>query len=227
MRASSHKGFFITGTDTGVGKTWVGTALARILHRRGADVQPRKPAESGCRRDGTELIPADGTAYHTAVAGTVPLTLISAYRYAAEASTERAARLAGTPLKLKQLLAAATAGLRPGSILLVEGAGGFYSPLCSDALNADLAASLGLPVILVAADRLGCLNHILLTLAAIEQRGLRTAAVLLNSFESVSAELDNAGDLRRLIPNIPVLNLEGRDNPELEAFLEPLITEPL
>jgi dethiobiotin synthetase len=224
MTATAHKGFFITGTDTGVGKTRVGATLARMLHRRGLDVQPRKPIESGCHRNGNELILADGTAYHTAVAGAVPLTLISAYRYETEVSTERAARLSGAPLQLQQLLTAVKTGLRSGSVLLVEGAGGFYSPLCQDGLNADLAAALRLPVILVAADRLGCLNHILLTLAAIEQHGLQTAAIVLNQFEQPPSAMDNVEDLRRLLPAIPILHIDNTADQKLQALLEPLIT---
>jgi dethiobiotin synthetase len=224
MTLPAQKGFFITGTDTGVGKTYVGATLTRLLHARAMDVQPRKPVESGCRRNAQELIPADGTAYYQAAAGRVPLALISPYRYEASVAAERAARLAGESLKLEQVLAAVTAGLRPASVLLVEGAGGFYSPLCADGLNADLAAVLGLPVVLVAADRLGCLNHILLTQAAIEQRGLRTAAIVLNRFEpSPVAAMDNAEDLRRLLAhsNVPLLTVTaGTAGSGLEAQFE-------
>jgi dethiobiotin synthetase len=222
-----NKGFFITGTDTGVGKTHVGAILTRMLHTRGLDVQPRKPVESGCRRSAQELIPTDGTAYYQAAAGRVPLALISRYRYEAPVAAERAARLAGESLKLEQVLTAVTTGLRPASVLLVEGAGGFYSPLCADGLNADLAAALGLPVVLVAADRLGCLNHILLTQAAIEQRGLRTAAIVLNRFElSPVAAMDNAEDLRRLLAhsNVPLLTVTaGAADSMPGTQLEPVI----
>ncbi|MGF1546888.1 MAG: dethiobiotin synthase [Thiotrichales bacterium] len=190
-RTKQSHGLFITGTDTGVGKTYVGSRLARRLTALGVTVTPRKPVESGCERHAGLLEPADARSYWHAVAARVPLDEICRYRLATPASPERAAALEGMDLSLTALVAAATEGAEGWR--LVEGAGGFYSPIANGALNADLAVALELPVLLVVGDRLGCINHALLTLEAIARRGLLVSAVVLNPLdEAACAVLDNA-----------------------------------
>ena len=96
--------------------------------------------------------------------------------------------------------------------VLVEGAGGFYSPLADDGLNADLAGALQLPVLLVANDRLGCINQILLTAESISNRGLKLAAVVLNAKEPQdNSEMNNAEDLREFI-DAPIYSLAHAQN---------------
>lgn len=190
-------GYFITGTDTGVGKTRVGTALAHALSQRGLDVRVRKPVESGCPEVDGRLLPQDAEALRQAAGAREPLARVCAFRLRAAVSPERAAALEGVALDL--------AGLREacvddgGDLRLVEGAGGFLSPVARGALNADLAAALGLPVVLVAADRLGVINHALLTLEAAARRGLAVAAIVLSRTQGGGDDpaLDNAADLAR------------------------------
>jgi dethiobiotin synthetase len=217
------KGIFITGTDTGVGKTLVGTALTRMLVSAGLDAQPRKPVETGCRLENGELIPGDGLAYFHAANRTVTLSIITPYRFAPAVSAERAARLSGTPVDLKLLATATRWGTRTDSFLIVEGAGGFYSPLCHDGSCADLARELRLPVLLVAADRLGCLNHIRLTLDAIAKYKLTAAAIVLNRIEETALpELDNAADLRQLT-DCPVIRVDHKPTlQQLQTNLQPV-----
>ncbi len=192
------QGVFITGTDTGVGKTWVGSRIAAELWRRGVRVRPRKPAESGCPLVEGSLLPQDAAAYQAAVGGAEPLERICRYRFAPALSPERAAALAGQSLALADLVAACQEGVERGDYLVVEGAGGFYSPIAADGLNADLAVMLGLPVLLVSADRLGAIHQTLVTAEAIARRGLPLAAVVLNQMAApLDPPLDNAEDLRR------------------------------
>jgi dethiobiotin synthetase len=192
----SSTGLFITGTDTGVGKTVVATAVAASLMARGVAVCPRKPVESGCARGPMGLFPADAVALREAAGSREPLTRICSWPLAAPLSPERAATLVRLHLTLEDLTRACRAGVGPGDFLLVEGAGGFLSPLAPGVRNAELAVALGLPVLLVVADRLGCLNHTLLTAEAIANRGLRLAAVVLNRRGSAAvAGMDNAADL--------------------------------
>jgi dethiobiotin synthetase len=190
------RGLFITGTDTGVGKTHVGSRLAAWLHARGVPVKARKPVESGCpRRDG-RLWPQDAAAYHAALGGAEALERICPWRLEAALSPERAARLEGVGFTLEDLVAACRAGVGAEDFLLVEGAGGFYSPIAPRALNADLAVALGLPVLLVAADRLGVIHQVLVTAEAIARRGLTLAGVVLNEVTPRQDPLlDNAADL--------------------------------
>ncbi len=183
------EGVFITGTDTDVGKTVVACTLARALVRVGRTVAVRKPVESGCARRGSHLYPADGAALARAAGEREALEVVTPWRLAHAISPERAARLEGVDLHIEALATAVAAGAS-SDFRLVEGAGGFLSPLASDGANADLAVALGLGLIVVVADRLGCINHGLLTLEAIERRGLHCAACVMNA---VTADSDPAG----------------------------------
>jgi len=193
------KGLFITGTDTGVGKTYVGVQITQTLLQLGESVRPRKPLESGCTRTAEGLLPADGNAYWQAIEGRESLEIITPYRFEAALSPARAARLLGQSLTLKQLKQACLQGVTEGDFLLLEGAGGFYSPLLDGVLNADLAQELELPVLLVAEDRLGCINQVLLSLEVIKRRGLTLAGVVLNRGQMEDRrhpELNNIEDLQ-------------------------------
>jgi dethiobiotin synthetase len=204
------KGVFVTGTDTGVGKTFVSIQLIHALKGKGIEVVPRKPVESGCQMVGSKLRPADALAMQRAVGSSIPLREICPYRLQHALSPERAAVLEGMSLSL-QLLETAC---RPpsGSFLLVEGAGGFYSPLAADGLVADLAHRLNLAVVLVSTDRLGCINQILLNVQAIESRGLGLAAIILNQLSPpVDPEMDNLQDLRSRL-DYPMFRIEPRSD---------------
>lgn len=218
------RGVFITGTDTGVGKTVVGCALARALAAQGVPVAVRKPVESGCERQDGELHPADGEALRVAAGEREPLDIVTPLRLRHALSPERAARLENMDLELYDLIAAVKIGA-PDDFYLVEGAGGFLSPLAKDTLNADLAVALGLPVLLVAGDRLGCINHALLTMEAIERRGLQTAAVVVNAVTPEADEdMNNRDDLATRLA-CPVLPFAHGDDPaaaeRLVQFLMP------
>jgi dethiobiotin synthetase len=195
------KTIFITGTDTDVGKTFVGTRLTETLLHAGLKLSVRKPVESGCQRQGTTLLPADASnyvrAYQNASTENCTLDQVCRYRYEPAISPERAIRLAQQSISIQQLLLASQ-GNPSDDVLLVEGAGGFYSPLCSDGLNADLAEAMQAKVILIVRDRLGCINQALLSLAAIESRGLDCLAVVLNQIPTATADdmaMDNMADL--------------------------------
>jgi len=190
------RGLFVTGTDTGVGKTQITAALAYLLADRNLIVRPRKPVESGCQREGGRLVPEDARTLQVAARTDEPLARICPYPLEPALSPERAAALSGKTLTLNDMQAACLAGVTDTDFLLVGGAGGFYSPLASDALNADLAAALSLPVLLVAADRLGTIGHTLMAVEAIRRRGLTLAGVVLNRLGPHGDPLmDNATDL--------------------------------
>ena len=193
------QGVFITGTSTGVGKTRIGVLLATALSERNIRVIPRKPVESGCSRVDDELVPEDAQALMSAANYTGNLPEVCRYRFEPPISPARAARLAGSAVSTADLVEACRLGSEQGFVL-VEGAGGFYSPLSEDGLNADLAAALQLPVLLVAEDALGVLNHVLLNAEAIKTRGLSLIGVVLNSLDTeTDAQMDNAADLREYL----------------------------
>ena len=190
------QGVFITGTGTEVGKTFVGVAIARALTRRNIKVIPKKPVESGCPEQNGKLVPQDASALKKAANYQGPLSDVCRYRFEAPVSPVRAAHLANTVLSTEQLVNICRQGSEQGFVL-VEGAGGFYSPLTENGLNADLAVALQLPVLLVAEDKLGALNQVLLNIEAIQKRGLQLAAVVLNAMDkNYNEHMDNTADLR-------------------------------
>jgi len=219
------KGCFVTGTNTGVGKTHVATLLILGLRQRGLSVRVRKPVESGCLEENGRWIPLDARLLNDAAGHPDPLEQVCPYRFADAISPERACRLENRQLSLEDLVAACH--IEDGAFLVVEGAGGFYSPIATGCLNADLAKALGLPVVIVADDRLGILNHVLLTVETVRNRGLNPFAVIINQTDSqvTSATMDNAGELRRWL-QIPVIQtLYSNDFEDLShiAPLKPLL----
>ena len=212
-------GLFVTATDTGVGKTFIACSIARNWRAMGLQVAPRKPVESGCPlRDG-QRFPEDA-ALLAAAAGLPPERLpeVNRYRLAEPLAPNLAARLEGNPLYLADLVAASA---RPADTWrITEGAGGLYSPLCEDGLNADLAEALGDPVLLVAEDRLGTLSGTLLALEALDRRGLKAVAVVLNRRHAdAHPAMDNRAELARR-SGLPVLSVrEGIPAGELDQML--------
>jgi dethiobiotin synthetase len=193
------QGVFITGTNTEVGKTYIGVLLAKRLTQQNVTVIPRKPVESGCQKRGEELIPNDASALMNAANYDGILSEVCPYRFEPPISPVRAAHLANKMLTTEQLVNTCLEGSEKGFVL-VEGAGGFYSPLSEDGLNADLAMALQLPILLVASDVLGCLNQVFLSAEAIKMRGLNLAGVVLNSMtEQKDENIDNAADLRAFL----------------------------
>ena len=220
------QGVFITGTSTEVGKTFVGVAIARALTQRNIKVIPRKPIESGCLKQGAELIPQDASALKKAADYQGSLSDVCPYRFEPPISPVRAAHLANKILTTEQLVNICLQGSEEGFVL-VEGAGGFYSPLAENGLNADLALALQLPVLLVADNKLGTLSQVLLNVEAIQMRGLQLTGVVLNSLnDEVNEHMDNAADLRERL-DCPVFTSPYSQNGSAElpdTLIEALIS---
>ena len=218
-------GVFITGTSTNVGKTYTGILLAKKLRLQNIVVVPRKPIESGCEAENNELIPKDALALKLASDYTGSLSDICPYRFEPPISPVRAAHLANRVLSTEQLTQICINGSEAG-FTLVEGAGGFYSPLAEDGLNADLASSLQLPVILVTDNKLGCLNDVLLSIQAIEIRGLTLAAIVITQTEeTLDSRMTNAEDITERV-TCPVISIpyNGDESSLPDTFIEQLIT---
>ena len=220
------QGVFITGTNTDVGKTYTGVLLAKRLRQQNITVIPRKPIESGCSIKDNELIPHDAHALMEAAHYTGTLSEICPYRFEPPISPVRAAHLANRVLTTEQLAQICIHGSEHG-FTLVEGAGGFYSPLAEDGLNADLATALQLPVILVTSDKLGCLNEVLLSVEAIKLRGLHLIAVVVTAKEDdIDNRMSNAADLSEIV-TCPVIAIphNGDESHFTDSFIEQLISE--
>lgn len=169
-------GVFVTGTDTGVGKTVVGCAIAEGLRRRGMDVGVMKPIETGVGVQG----PLDAIALAEAAGVEDPLELVCPQRFELPAAPSVAAAREGAGVDLFAIRRAYVALRERHAFLLVEGAGGLLVPIAPDYAMADLAAELRLPILVVARGALGTVNHTLLTLEAIERRGLPLAGVVIS-----------------------------------------------
>jgi len=190
-------GYFITGSDTDVGKTYIACQVVSQLRAAGLTIETRKPAESGCEpTPGGELLTHDAAALQQANANRESIERIAPYRFRAALAPHRAARLEGRSVQMQDLIDACTRD-DANHCLIVEGAGGFYSPLAENGLNADLADALQLAVIIVVNDRIGAVNQTLMTLQAVASRHLRAAAIILNQVTPMNdTEMDNAADLQ-------------------------------
>ncbi len=168
-----EKGYFITGTDTNVGKTWATIALMRYFKNQGKSVAGMKPVASGCLMQDGQLKNEDALLIQGNASVPIDYDLVNPYAYEPPVSPHIAG--ANNPVELDQLIARFELLKALTDVVVVEGAGGWYSPLNDREANSDLAKALALPVIMVVAIRLGCINHARLTHQAIKQSGVDCA----------------------------------------------------
>lgn len=174
-------GFFITGTDTEIGKTFVTAALTRALAARGLRAAPIKSLAAGQEFVNGRWVNEDVATLLAAQNLGLTDTDVGPLQFREPCAPHIAAKLEGGAIDRDALLAAIRTTAGKADIALVEGVGGFRVPLTDSWDTADLAADLGLPVVLVVGLRLGCINHALLTAEAIRARGLRLAAWVANT----------------------------------------------
>ncbi len=179
-------GIFITGTDTGVGKTRIATALLRAFAGRGLRAVGMKPIAAGCERVDGALVNADVTALTAASTVSALDDLINPYRFQSAIAPHLAAELAGETISLQRIRDAYVALAARADRVVVEGAGGFLVPLNEREDFGDLARLLELPVLLVVGMRLGCLNHALLTAEAVQRRALQFAGWMANRLDATT-----------------------------------------
>ncbi|PTL82075.1 dethiobiotin synthase [Vitiosangium sp. GDMCC 1.1324] len=188
-RGPRYPRFFVTGTDTGVGKTQASCALLSLLADAGLSPQGFKPYESGCP---SLSAPSDALSLREAARSELPLDVVCPHRFRAPLAPGIAARRLGREPDWRVTLAA-WERVRHGPVV-VEGAGGLFVPLDSSHDVIDLISTLGLPVLLVARSGLGTLNHTALSLEALAARNIPVAAVVLSrsSPSRDPSERDNA-----------------------------------
>jgi dethiobiotin synthetase len=212
------RGLFITATDTGVGKSVLSAALLAAIAATGEDVHAYKPALTGLDEDPDQTWPRD----HELLAGVTRQDPeeVAPLRFGPAVSPHLAAQLAGTPIEPAGLVQAAERiGAAPGATLVVEGVGGLLVPLGERYLVRDLAAALGLPLVIAARPGLGTLNHTLLTLESARAAGLRVAAVVLTPWPAQPDEIErsNLATLREL-GGVEVATLASIDGPSSAAL---------
>ena len=200
------RGWFVTGTDTGVGKTHVTVGLLRALRRAGHSVSGYKPVCSGAILDSSGTPVWNDIQQLTEASGSSVDSQICPQRFLAPLAPPLAALAEHRSVNEELLVSGAYAWQDQVDWLIVEGAGGLFTPVSDRWTNADLAARLGFPLIIIAAQRLGVINHALLTIAAARTYSLPIAGVVLNQ---VTSEVDvstahNAREIERH-SGVPVL----------------------
>jgi dethiobiotin synthetase len=205
--SSEPRSIFVTGTDTGVGKTLVSAALLHALARAGHRVVGMKPVAAGLVRQGEVWVSEDVLQLRAASNVAVPPELDNPVALPEPLSPHLAAARAGRPVAVAELLAAQRALLKRADVVLVEGAGGWRVPLNDHETLADLAIAMSAPVVMVVGLRLGCLNHALLTAQAIRADGLQLAGWVGNSIDpAMACRDDNIASLERRL-DAPLLGV--------------------
>jgi len=211
---------FVTGTDTGVGKTRVAAALCRGLAARGIRVAAMKPVASGCALTPEGLRNEDAHTLLAAMNVRARYSDVNPYAFAPAIAPHIAAREAGVDIDFNVLDRAYERLRMQSHALIVEGAGGWLAPLDSSRAFADLAVHWQMDVVLVVGMRLGCLNHALLTAESIERRGLRLRGWVANSIDPKFERLpENMSSLEGRIaaPCLGIFSFEPHADPKTLA----------
>jgi len=216
--------FFITGTDTGVGKTCTAVALLRLLRNRGHAVCGLKPVASGATRDAAGLRNADALALARESTRALPYELVNPYCFEPAIAPHIAASETGTPVTVDALTRWYRRAADGFDFAVVEGAGGWRLPLHPDGFLSDFAERLRMTVLLVVGLRLGCLNHARLTFEAIERAGrCRFAGWIGNRIDAGFAPLQgNLDALERLLGHPPLAIVEHMAMPDVESVAREL-----
>jgi len=198
-------GLFVTGTDTGVGKTLITAALAAALRARGIDVGVMKPIETGCPTRRGRLLPLDALTLREASGSRDSLDLINPYRFRDPLAPMVAAERSGRRIDIGRLEEQFSRLAGRHAVVLVEGAGGLLVPIGEETSFLDLSARLRLPLLVVIGSRLGALNHTRLTVEVALHARLPVAGAILNhpNADRSLARRTNLSALRRLLP-IPI-----------------------
>lgn len=201
------RGYFVTGTDTGVGKTLIACALLHGLREQGLKAVGMKPVAAGCARTAQGLINEDVELLRAASAGSLPREAVNVYAFETPIAPHIAAAREGAHIDLDLILQRFGHLSEDGSCVVVEGAGGFLVPLTDSQSFADLAVRLGLPVVMAVGMRLGCINHALLTAEAIARRRLRLAGWVANRVHPEMACFEDNVESLRVRLDAPLLGI--------------------
>lgn len=209
------KGLFITGTDTGVGKTTIALVLMRALQARGLRVIGMKPVASGCVQTSDGLRNDDAEKLRAQSSVTVPYAWVNPYAFEPPIAPHIAAEKIGVTIDVEVIRACYEKIAQQADVVIVEGAGGWLVPINNEQTMADIAVSLRLPVISVVAIRLGCLNHALLTTQAVADSGMTLIGWVANVMERNSAVVEENIDMLRRRTCADFLGEMTLDSPSL------------
>ena len=206
-KTAAKKAFFITGTDTNVGKTLVAAGLLVAAKNKGLTTAALKPVAAGCEKTDSGLRNSDALLLQSVITQKLDYDQINPYALEAAIAPHIAAHQENRSLRVDRLSGICRGVLSSANFTLVEGAGGWRVPLNAYETLADLAKNLGLPIILVVGVRLGCINHALLTFEAITRDGLAVAGWVANCVDAEMPVLqENIDSLRARLP-VPCLGV--------------------
>jgi dethiobiotin synthetase len=216
------KGFFITGTDTGVGKTMIAGALIKVLCHLGVKTAAMKPVETGCIREGEVLLPSDGMFLKQMAQMQEAVTQVSPSCFETPLSPLAASEIEKRSFSVAPIKKAFYNLYTNYDAVIVEGIGGLMVPLNTGYFVVDLAKEIGLPLIVVAKPGLGTINHAMLTVNCALREGLQVAGIILNYSlppENSLAEETNPSLMRQICP-VPLIGifpyLKNRDENVIE-----------
>jgi len=203
------KGFFITGTDTGVGKTVIAAALIRVLGFLGLKTGAMKPVESGCAREGKILIPSDGMLLKHMAHMQEPVTQVTPCCFESPLAPLPASDLEKKSISIAEIKKAFYRLYTHDNAVIVEGIGGLMVPLRENYFVVDLAKQMELPLVVVAKPGLGSINHTMLTVNYALKEGLKVAGIIINYShppENSLAEETNPQLLKQICP-VPLIGI--------------------
>lgn len=196
----NKQAFFVTGTDTDVGKTYIAAALMRHFAQQGKTVLGMKPVAAGAERVEGWLLNSDVAELVKASNVSTDLALINPYAFEPAIAPHIAAEQAGVTVSLSKIQQAFDGLQAQADVVIVEGAGGFRVPVNRQETMADLASRLNLPVIMVVGMRLGCINHALMTAGSIRAAGLNLVGWVANRMDpNMPALEENIATLKAMI----------------------------
>lgn len=198
---------FISGTDTGVGKTLISSGLVRLARKRGINCVGIKPVETGCPIKDGMLEPIDGRILWEAGDRSFSLDECAPYRFAMPASPFRAAAMEDSNLRVSDIVEHVLAVSEDATMTVVEGAGGLMAPVEDHKMMIDIIEQLRFPTILVARMALGTINHTVLSVEALQKRKIPIKGIVLSVSQEFSGpeEEYTPGDLARIVPDIPIV----------------------
>lgn len=173
-------GVFITGTDTGVGKTVVAGRIARAMRERGINVGVMKPIHTGCRKRKRKLIPADSIYLMKSACVNDPVELVTPFMFREPAAPLVTAKNSNRIISIEKIMECFNELCRRHTFMIVEGVGGACVPITKDFFIGDLISMLGLPAIIVSRPDIGTINHTLLTIDYLRKKDITIEGVIIN-----------------------------------------------
>jgi dethiobiotin synthetase len=203
------KGFFVTGTDTGVGKTIITAALIKVISRLGFTTGGMKPIESGCLQQGDVLVPSDGMFIKTAAHMEENIRHITPCCFRSPLAPLPASEIEGITVDFEKINKAFAEISGKYDVVIVEGIGGLLVPITRKYSVIDMAKDFNLPLIVVSRPSLGTINHTMLTVNYAIKEGLRVAGIIINYSqppENTLAETTNPEIIKQISP-VPVIGI--------------------